>query len=78
MMEMIQIPQFDFEIGDHIIERNPNCTINYVIYDISYSLADKVWSYRYKYWEGGYEHYCKSTTDFVERNFIHRSARNIK
>lgn len=74
-MTMIQIPSFDFEIGDHITEKNPDGAMDYVIYDISYSLADKVWSYRYKYWDGGYEHYCKSPKDFVEKAFIHRSAR---
>ena len=66
---MIQIPKLKFSIGNTITEKEINERMYYVIYDISYSLADKKWYYRYKYWEGGYEHYCKSLIEYVEANF---------
>ena len=76
-METVNIPIFNFNIGDHITEKNPDGAMDYIIYDISYSLADRVWAYRYKYWEGGYEHYCKSSVEFVESNFINRCMRGV-
>ena len=66
---MIKIPEFKFKIGSTIMEKDPNDKMEYVIYDISYSLATGEWYYRYKYWEGGYEHYCKSSIEYVEINF---------
>ena len=65
----IEIPEFKFKIGDKITELNPNDKMDYMIYDISYSLLTGEWYYRYKYWEGGYEHYCKSSIECVETNF---------
>lgn len=66
---MIQIPKFKFSIGNHITEKNPNGRIEYLIYDITYSIATGDWYYRYSYWMGGYEHYCKSSIEYVETNF---------
>lgn len=66
---MIEIPTFKFNIGDTITEKNPDGRMDYIIYDISYSTKDKTWYYRYSYWFGGYEHYCKSSKNFIEEEF---------
>lgn len=66
---MIQIPNCKFLIGTIIKEKDPNNEMEYVIYDISYSLATGKWYYRYRYWDGGYEHYCKSPIKCVENLF---------
>lgn len=69
-MMTIQIPLFKFNVGDHITEKNSdNNNMDYIVYDISYSIVDKRWYYRYKYWEGGYEHYCKSSVEYAETIF---------
>ena len=66
MMKTIEIPNFKFKIDDSI-RHTSGC---YVVYDISYSVLSNEWYYRYKYWEGGYEHYCKLDIKFVEENFV--------
>ena len=38
---MIEIPEFKFSIRNNITEKDLNGRMDYVIYDISYSLADK-------------------------------------
>ena len=67
---MIEIPAFKFNIGSKITEKDPsNGKMEYVIYDISYSIATGEWYYRYSYWEDGYEHYCKYPTKCAENLF---------
>jgi hypothetical protein len=68
-MKMIQIPKCKFAIGSIIMEKDPNDRMEYLIYDISYSLATGEWYYRYSYWRDGYEHYCKSPIKCVENLF---------
>lgn len=66
---MIQIPNCKFSIGSVITEKNSSIKIEYVIYDISYSVATGEWYYKYNYWMDGYEHYCKSPIKCVENLF---------
>lgn len=66
---MIQIPKFKFAIGSYVKEKDPNNSIKYLIYDITYSIATGEWYYRYSYWQDGYEHYCKYPVKCVENLF---------
>lgn len=69
MTNMIQIPNFRFPIGSIITEKEPEGRTEYIIYDVSYSIATGDWYYRYSYWMGGYEHYCKCPIKCVENLF---------
>lgn len=68
-MVMIQIPKFKFAIGNYVKEKNQSNSIEYLIYDITYSIATGDWYYRYSYWQDGYEHYCKYPVKCVENLF---------
>lgn len=68
-MVTIQIPKFKFAIGNYVKEKNQTSSIEYLIYDITYSIATGEWYYRYSYWQDGYEHYCKYPVRCVENLF---------
>lgn len=63
----LNIPEFKFQIGDNI--RKTGSIDIYNIYNIAYSMIDNKWMYKYAYWEGGYEHHCKCSQEYVEANF---------
>ena len=66
---MIQIPNCKFSIGTTITEKTSDDKMQYLIYDITYSIATGDWYYRYSYWQDGYEHYCKYPIRCVENLF---------
>ena len=68
-MVTIKVPETKFKIGDKITEIDPDGRMDYVVYDISYSVATNDWYYRYSYWEGGYEHYCKLDISWVDEHY---------
>lgn len=64
-MKTIEIPQFRFMIGEKIVIDNNI----YTIYNIVYDMKENCWMYKYSYWDGGYEHYCKSPITYIESRF---------
>lgn len=64
-MKMIEIPEFKFSIGDTI-----RCNGDkYSIYNIIYDMRERCWMYKYSYWDGGYEHFCKAKIEYIEKEF---------
>ena len=66
---MLQIPNFKFSIGSNIREKHSTDHFIYLVYDITYSVGTHEWYYNYSYWDGGYEHYCKSPVKCVDNMF---------
>lgn len=67
---MTSKPNFMFSVSDKIAEVNsPDDYVFYIITDIIYSVKLDDWFYEYSYWKGGYEHHCKSSKNYTEKNF---------
>lgn len=62
----MQLPEFQFKIASKLKDQKGQ---TYIINDITYSVLEDCWYYRYSYWQDGYEHYCYARTDFVESRY---------